>query len=91
MSMICPHHRLNLQGFFSILTAQTLSSGIFEVGSRARLVTVFVGLSLKWKDIVTTPGGEDSVTFALASTVPRRELTLTISPSEIPLAEASLG
>ena len=58
---------------FSTLTAQTLYSGIFAIGSSAGLVSILVGLSAKWNVIEMTPGAESSVTFALAVTSPRRE------------------
>jgi len=41
----------------SILTAQTLNSGILDTGSRAGLVSILAGLSAKWKVINTTNTG----------------------------------
>src|SRR4030042_846352 len=72
-------------------TAATLSSGILATGSRAGLVSTLVGLSAKWKVMLTTPGGDTVVTLALASTWPRREVTLTIWPSATPSFRASAG
>jgi hypothetical protein len=39
----------------SIFTAHTFNSGIFDIGSRAVLVSMLADASLKWKGIKTTP------------------------------------
>ena len=83
--------RLSISYTLSILTAQTLYSGILATGSRAGLVRRLAGLSAKWKVINTTPTGDASVTFALVTTSPRRETTFTMSPSLMPREEASSG
>jgi len=67
----------------SILTAHTLNSGILATGSSTGLVKILAALSAKWNVIYTTPGGDCSVNFALVITSPRREITLTLSPSAI--------
>jgi hypothetical protein len=68
----------------STFTAQTLYSGIFPIGSRAGLVNRFTDASAKWKFIKIEPGALFLVMVALASTVPRREVTLTnLSPTTI--------
>src|SRR5512137_36024 len=64
-----------------ILTAQTFSSGILAIGSRAGFVRTLVGASEKWNVMKITPWGDLSVTFAFALTRPRRDETSTKSPS----------
>ena len=58
---------------FSTRTAQTLYSGILQIGSRAGLVRTFALASMKWKLMKIMPGSTRSVRSTLLTTSPRRE------------------
>ena len=55
------------------------------------MVRRLAAASIKWKGMKTVPGGDFSVTFAVRTMVPRRELTRTRWPSAQPILAASAG
>ena len=66
-------------------TAATLNSGIFEIGSTARLVSWFAALPPgQWYGMNTVSGRIVVTTFAGSVIVPRRDVTVTRSPSATP-------
>src|SRR5512137_3119384 len=95
----CPQSEQFLHIFFRYclhthlltLTAHPLYSGIFERGSKAGLVSRFMGASWKWKVENTTFFGTLVVTSALAFMEPRRDVTSTMSLLLTPSLFASSG
>ena len=73
-------------------TAQTLYSGIFAEGSKARLVRKLAAESRSFtKGTNISPSRTASVTAARPSSSPLLDSTRTSSPSPIPALLASLG
>jgi len=75
---------------FSILTAQTLNSGIFAMGSKAGLVNLLAALLTKWKGMKIVFLPIRSLRFALILMTPLLERTLILSPWIIPNSFACL-
>src|SRR5205814_4746653 len=74
---------------FSRRTAQTLNSGIREVGSSASLVSALT--PGQWNGANTVSGRIVSTTRAGSSATPRRDTTRTGSPSTMDSASARSG
>src|SRR5215469_12330636 len=97
------HHRLPVcgvaaagsaslaSGAASIRTAQNLNSGILPQGSISSIVSRFAAASRKWNGMKQLPRASRCETRTASSIVPRRELTLAISPSARPSSAASSG